>query len=385
MKNHSLKFQTLLFAAIRTVFNTAYRMVYPFLSVFSRGLGVDISALSQALANRSLIGALGPFLAAIADRRGRKTGMVFGMGLFIIGVGVMVFWPSYPAFIIMLILTALGKYGFDPSMQAYLGDKVPYQNRGKNLAITEMGWSFSFLLGIPLASFLIVRLGWRSPFVALVLLGTIAGGVLIWAIPNDTVSKNERANIWHNFGKVFRYPPALAGLLVGLTASTANETINLVFGVWMENAFELKIIALGGTAAVIGLAELGGEALVGGIVDRLGKARAVNIGLLLNCGVALVFPLLGRSAAGAIIGLFLFYITFEFTLVSIIPMMTEIVPEARATLMAFNVAALSLGRAAGALIALPLYSWGIAASAGATVVFNLIAILALRRVQKELG
>lgn len=385
MKKHSLKFQTSLFAAIRTVFNTAYRMVYPFLSVFSRGLGVDISALSQALANRSLIGALGPFLAAIADRRGRKTGMIFGMGLFIVGVGVMALWPSYPAFIAMLILTALGKYGFDPSMQAYLGDKIPYQSRGKNLAITELGWSFSFLLGIPLASFLIVRLGWQSPFVALVLMGTIAGGVLIWAIPDDSVSKNERANIWRNFGKVFRYPPALAGLIVGLTASTANETINLVFGVWMEDAFELKIIALGGTAAIIGLAELGGETLVGGFVDRLGKARAVNIGLLLNCGVALVFPLLGRSAAGAVIGLFLFYITFEFTLVSIIPMMTEIVPDARATLMAFNVAALSLGRTVGALIALPLYDWGIAASAGATIVFNLIAILALRRVKKEIS
>ena len=377
MKQHSLNTQTVLFAAIRTVFNTAYRMVYPFLAVFSRSLGVDISSLSRALANRSAIGALGPFLAAIADRRGRKAGMLLGIGLFSVGLGVLVFWPSYPAFILMLTLTALGKYGFDPSMQAYLGDKVPYKNRGKNLAITEVGWSLSFMLGIPSMSFLIVRLGWQSPFVVLLGMAIMAGGILVWLIPNDIVRKKDHATIWRNFGKVFRYPPALAGLVVGLTASTANETINLVFGVWMEDAFQLQIIALGGTAAVIGL----GEVLVGGFVDRLGKVRAVNIGLLLNCLVALFFPLLGNSSSGAVVGLFLFYITFEFTLVSIIPLMTEVVPDARATLMAFNVTALSLGRTLGALIAIPLYGWGISASAGASVAFNLIAILALRRVR----
>jgi len=218
----------------------------------------------------------------------------------------------------------------------------------------------------------------------LALMGALVGGLLIWLLPNDSCPKEDRqSKPWRNFWDVLRYPPALAGLAVGLTASTANEAINLVFGVWMEDAFALKIIALGGTAAVIGFAELGGETLVGAFVDRLGKVRAVTIGLLLNCLVALSFPLLGRHAAGAVIGLFLFYISFEFALVSIIPMMTEIMPEARATLMAFNVAALSLGRALGALIAPPLYHWGIAACAGATVIFNLVAIFVMRWVREE--
>lgn len=385
MQKQSLRSQTILFAAIRTVFNTMYRMIYPFLSVFSRGLGVDISTLSQALANRSLAGALGPFLAAVADRRGRKTGMLFGIGLFVIGIGVMILWPSFPSFVIMLILTTLGKYGFDPSMQAYLGDRIPYQQRGRALAITELGWSLSFIIGIPLVSLLIALRGWQSPFVGLALMGILVGCALMWLLPGDSTPQDGQANIWDNFRDVLRYPPALAGLAVGFTASTANEAINLVFGVWMEDAFALKIIALGGTAAVIGFAELGGETLVGVYVDRLGKVNAITLGLALNCLAALGFPLLGRHAAGAVLGLFLFYITFEFTLVSIIPMMTEIMPQARATLMAFNVAALSLGRALGDVIAPPLYAWGIAACAGATVVFNLMAILALQRVRKELA
>ena len=35
------------FTAIRTVLNTAHRMVYPFLSIFARGLGVDLTTMSS--------------------------------------------------------------------------------------------------------------------------------------------------------------------------------------------------------------------------------------------------------------------------------------------------------------------------------------------------
>lgn len=381
----SLRFQVVLFAIIRMVFNTLYRMVYPFLAVFSRGLGVDLAALSIALTNRSLVGMFGAFLATISDRWGRKVGMLFGITLFVIGAGVLAIWPSYPGFMIMLILTTLGKYGFDPAMQAYLGDRVPYERRGMAISVTELGWSLSFFIGIPLTSLLIDRQGWQSPFVWLALAGIAAGTVLVWLIPHDPVPEENPPKRLHNFGQVLHSPLALAALSVGLSATVANEVINLIFGVWMEASFDLKVLALGGTAAAIGVAELIAETLVSVSVDRLGKVRAISIGLIANSLAALAFPLLGETLPGAIVSLFLFFITFEFMLVSSIPMMTEIMPEKRATLMAFNVAGLSLGRAIGALIAPTLFGWGIAASAGAAVFFNLLALGALRKVRRQIA
>ena len=82
-------------------------------------------------------------------------------------------------------------------------------------------------------------------------------------------------------------------------------------------------------------------------------------------------------------GLFFFYLSFEFTLVSSIPLMTEILPGARATLMSFNVAALSLGRALGAPLAPLLYGFGFLAVAAGAVGFNALALLALRKLQKS--
>jgi predicted MFS family arabinose efflux permease len=380
MKN-TTRFQAIAFAAIRMVVNTMHRMVYPFLTVFSRGLGVDLTTLSLALTFRSLIGAVGPFFATIGDSRGRKLAMTFGLLLFTVGASLVVFWPTFPVFAISLSVAALGKYIFDPPMQAYLGDRIPYERRGRVLAVTELGWSLAFIAGVPSMGFLISRWGWMSPFWTLSLLGVCSLILLNWMIPRDTLTKEDHSRVLDNIQKVIHFTPALAGLAIGVFCSAANEVINLVFGVWMETSFGLQITALGATAALIGFAELGGESMVGVWVDRLGKPRSIAIGLLANSAVATIFPFLGRSLPGAVFGLFLFYLTFEFTLVSTIPMMTEIMPSARTTMMAFNISGLSLGRALGALVAPILYAWGMGTSAGAAIVFNLLALIALRQVR----
>jgi predicted MFS family arabinose efflux permease len=340
---------------------------------------VDLAALSLALTGRQAIGIFGPFLAILIEKRGRKAGLLAGLALFTSGVAFVVIRPTYPVFIFSLVLTTLGKYMFDPHMQGYLGDRVPYGQRGLVLAITELGWSLSFIFGVPLMGFLIARGSWMSPFKLLVVLGLASMLLIARMIPSSRDDRVDWHQMWVNCLKVLRFPPALTALSIGFGISAANEVINLVFGVWLEDHFGLQILALGGAAAAIGLAELGGESLVGGLTDRLGKTRAIGWGLAANCLAAAIFPLLGRSLSGAVVALFLFYITFEFTLVATIPLMTEIMPLARVTLMAFNVAGLSLGRAVGALVASPLYQFGIGSSALVAIGFNLLALFNLWR------
>jgi predicted MFS family arabinose efflux permease len=96
----------------------------------------------------------------------------------------------------------------------------------------------------------------------------------------------------------------VTGLAMSLMLSAGNEVVNLVFGVWIESSFGLKIAALGAASVVIGFAELGGETLTATITDRLGKPRAVAAGLILNCLAALALPFLGSTQVGAFIGLF---------------------------------------------------------------------------------
>jgi MFS family permease len=123
----------------------------------------------------------------------------------------------------------------------------------------------------------------------------------------------------------------------------------------------------------------------------LGKRRAVSIGLITNAGAALALLWLGRSLTGALIGLFFFYLTFEFTIVSAMPLMTEVFPAARATFMAMFIASTALGRSFGSLAAPRLYTLGrvqetlpsLLIIVLGTIVLNLVALLALRVIREH--
>jgi len=380
-----LRFQLLIIMVLRTIFNTMHRMVYPFLGTFARGLGVDITALSFALTGRSLVGAFVPFIASVSDQRGRRFGMLVGIALFTFGVALVAISPSLWTLTAALILALLGKYMFDPAMQAYFGDRVPYQRRGLALAITEVSWSLSFIIGVPAIGFLIARSGWSAPFPVLTVLGLGMFAVIWWMTPRRDANHVPARNPWANFGAVLRNIPALAGISIALWASAANELVNLIFGVWLEDSFGLQIAALAGASAVIGLSELGGEGLVALLTDRIGKPRALAWGLSANAVTAILLPFIGRTEIGALVGLFLFYITFEYVMVSHVPMMTELLPGARATVMSFNLAGHSLGRAIGAFLAPFIYrQYGFLFVALLTVVFNVFGLLALRKLRQNL-
>src|SRR5512140_810162 len=80
-----IRTQIILIGLLRVILNTMHRMVYPFLAVFARGLGVDIQALAFALAGRNLVGVLGPVFGPVADRRGRKLVMLVGVAFLTLG------------------------------------------------------------------------------------------------------------------------------------------------------------------------------------------------------------------------------------------------------------------------------------------------------------
>jgi predicted MFS family arabinose efflux permease len=384
---------------VRIVFNTALRLIYPFLPVFARALGVEVRTLTSAVALRSSVGILSPFLGGVADQRGRKAGMLIGLGIFIGAQVLVLVWPVYPVFVLALVINLLSYIIFNPSMQAYLGDRVAYAQRGRTLALSELGWSLSFILGMPVVAFLIGRFGWHAPFAVLAGLGLAALLVLARMLPGDSIAAHERPGQIRLLYQVFTYRPAVAGLLMGSAFSLANELVNLTFGVWLEGRFALKIGALGAAAAVIGFSELGGELLSAGSVDRLGKTRAVAAGLLANSAAALALWALGWNLVGAFVGLFLFYLTFEFMIVSCVPLMTEVMPGARATVMASFLALLSLGRALGGLLAPWLFDLGIGSGgwsailaglepgmlrvAIGVVVFNMLGLMALRYLAKN--
>ena len=379
-----MRFQVVLFAIVRMIININTRMVYPFLSTFASGLGVDLVSISLAMTVRSISGAFSLFITPLADQRGRKTGMLLGVAIFIVGAALVMVWPSFTAFTIAISLTFLGMFVYLSSTQAYIGDRVRKGRRGTALGLIETGWGVSYIIGMPILGWIIVRYGWRAPFPFTAALGVLAFLLILVFVPNyKPQQKVLSGNAMKSILAVLKIPAARYGLLMSLMLISSNEVINLVFGVWLEVSFGLKLAALGAASAVIGISEISGESIGGVVSDKIGRERSIMLGMGLMLVVSVALPFIGGTQAGALIGLFFFYLSYEFTFVSTLPFMTELVPEARGTMLGANVACLSLGRMIGNLVSPFVFRVGFWANALSAVIFVLIAFWALTRAKAK--
>jgi predicted MFS family arabinose efflux permease len=161
-------------------------------------------------------------------------------------------------------------------------------------------------------------------------------------------------------------------------ASVANDNLFVVYGAWIEKAFDLSIVALGFGTSVIGIAELLGETLTVTLADRVGLKRSVIVGLVLSTACYAILPFFGRTISLALGGLFLTFICFEFMIVTSISLSTELLPDSRATMMSGCLAAAGIGRVIGALIGGPIWlTGGIHATGMVSAVLSAMALVAL--------
>jgi len=335
----------------RVALNLQFRVVYPFLPAIGRGLGVPLEQVSLLLTARSLMGATSPLYGFLADRYGRRAWMLAGLAALLVGTILVGIAPSFWVALAAFALLGLSKAAYDPAMQAYISDAVPYAQRGRVLAFIELSWSLSWLIGVPAAGFAIAAAGWRSPFWAIAGLGAISL-LLTWrshparhTAPNSSPPPARAST----FAQVSALRPAALALAVSFLLMMANDNVFIVYGAWMEDQFGLAVSAVGVASIVVSLAELAAEGTSAGIVDRLGKRRAVLTGLLLNVLAYLLLPRLAGTLVSALVGVALMFVTFEFSIVSMLPLMSELVPEARGTVMALNSAAMAAGRVVSSL------------------------------------
>ena len=351
-------------------------MVFPFLPALARGLGVPVESVALAVSARSALGMIGPPLGAIADMRGRKQALVGGLLLFGVSLALVGIWPSHAIFFIGLVISGGATVVIDSSIHAYLGDRIPYMERGRATAIVELGWSLAFVIGIPLVGWSMAHSSWSTPFIWLGLFGLMAGGLIGLILPRTAPISGTWEELRGGLRQIFALSP-LFGLLLAMLMTFGNQMISIVFGIWMEDSFGLQLEQLGVASIVIGLAGLVGVGCAVLFTDRLGKRLAIGLGLVVNSAICLVLPILVNNLWGALAALFIFFLSFEFGLTSLLPLMTTLSTQARGVFMAATLAALSLGDALGALLGPLLIHSGLIANVLGTVAINLSGLIIL--------
>ena len=353
----------------RTALNLQFRVVYPFLPAIGRGLGVPLETASLLLPVRSILGVASPLSGALADRVGRRAVMLSGMVALVLGAILMVTGAGPGPLGFALALAAFALFGFsksayDPAMHAYVGDAIPYARRGRVMGLLELSWSLAWFIA---------------------LLG-LAGLFAIWRLcPGCGVSAHPRAA-----GAAPGVPwlavlrASLPILVVGMLLVMATENVFVVYGAWLESEFGLAVAAIGAVSIVLSVAEMAAEGASAGLVDRLGKRRAVLGGFVLFLLSLLLLPRLAGTLVTALAGMTLLIFTFEFSIVSLVPLVSEVMPSARGSVLALNVAAMAVGRIVATLTAPRLWAaGGLEANALGSAVMLALGILVLWRVVRE--
>jgi DHA1 family inner membrane transport protein len=156
------------------------------------------------------------------------------------------------------------------------------------------------------------------------------------------------------------------GMLFGL------DNIFILYGAYMEDRFALGVGTLGLLSVVISIAELLAELGSAGLTDRIGKQRSVILGLVGFGVLVLLLPFAGGTLWLTLLAFAAAICVFEYTIVSFLPLVSEIVPQARATILGIYIGALGVGRIVAPLVGTRLYE-----SSGSLVVSCIISAIAV--------
>lgn len=371
----SVQILGIIFLARLTV-DTGVRIVYPFIPQLSDGLELTIIGFSWLIFARSMTGLTGPVFGLLADRYSRRKIMAAGLLCqSIAAFGIIFTWQWWA--ILPMILFGLTPAAFFPASQAYISDKVTYQKRGRAMGVVEFAWAIAGIVSLPIIGWMIDAIGWQSPFLVLAV-ASLLGAALVWLMLPQVEHRSHLSLSRAEILSVCFQPNVVASIGVATLVFVAVTCFITLWGVWLSADFGLTAAALGLVATGIGLAELGGAGLATLFIDRMGKRRGSQLGLLIAAAGLLLLPLAQGSLIASVSGLILLGVCLEFSIVSLIPLYSEQAPEARATVFAMVAFGIAIGSAVGSPITTMLWEqfglWAVCMVAAAGLVMAVVLI-----------
>ena len=257
-----------------------------------------------------------PLIGNLSDRFGRRPVLLVSMAVLALDYVVMAvagtMWLLFAGRVVAGIAAAT-----HATALAYMADITDSSKRSQNFGLISAGFGVGFILG-PVIGGLLGGLDPRAPFVAAACLAAANFAFGWFVLPESLPPERRRAFDWRRANpagalKSVRKLPGVGALLaVMLAYQIANFTYPAVWAYYIQGAFgwDARMVGLSLAAYGVAIAVVQGG-LIRAILPRLGEARAVFWGLILNTfcllayGVAtqgwMIWVLIPISAVGAIV------------------------------------------------------------------------------------
>jgi DHA1 family inner membrane transport protein len=228
-------------------------------SVANAGLLVTVFAATFAVGS--------PVLVSAASGVGRRRLLVGALVLFTLANVAAALAPSFPVLLGARIVAACGAAIFTPVASAVAASLAPPELRGRALSVRMIGVNIAWLVGVPLGTVVGGHYGWRTSFVLVAALATLAALGVMSLLP--AVEASARGGFLSNLTVVKR-GAVVAGLGLTVLALMASFVVLTYVRPVLENLTHFDTEGVGLMLAVFGLASIPGTLLGGYVADRWG-------------------------------------------------------------------------------------------------------------------
>ncbi|WP_206885778.1 MFS transporter [Alicyclobacillus mali (ex Roth et al. 2021)] len=266
----------------------------PILWQISNAFRVSVSQAALAVSVYGLALALGaPVLSRIGDRKGAGAALWLGMAGFVGASALCACSTSFLEFLLARFLSGLAAGLTVPSAYALAGASVSDEFRGQALGWVVSGWSWSFILGVPLATWVDRALGWRWMFMAFGIAAILLMLFMAWSLKRSHLFLTNRAAAQVRARSATADFRRLTGVAALLIATFGNMFgfygMYALFGVaWHLHALSSHVQS--GTLLLVYGIGFATSIVTGRWADRWGRQRTLVISLVVLTAVILVLP-----------------------------------------------------------------------------------------------
>ncbi|WP_029913790.1 tetracycline resistance MFS efflux pump [Caulobacter sp. UNC358MFTsu5.1] len=351
-----------------------FGLVIPLLPFYAKSLNASpwqVTALFSAYSLGQFLAE--PFWGRLSDRIGRRPVLIVTILANTLSYVALAFAPTIGMAFLVRLLSGFGG-GNISTIQGYMADVTPPEKRAGRMGLLGSAFGMGFVVGPTLGGLLpglahlfghsdTGRLAFQIPLLTAAALAAIASlGVFLLVVESRAPSHKDAPVIRRrdHLAAAAAHPVLSRVLLVTLVSTAAFAGMESVFGLWTQARFDWGPRQVGLCFAVIGvIASVGQGLITGRLARRFGEAKVLTTGLAI---IALSLALTPFVPTSAFVPLAVGCTAFGQSLV--FPCVAALIsratpPDKQGAMLGLNMAAGSLARMTGPMIAGPLFGLAI--------------------------
>ncbi|MFC0602201.1 MFS transporter [Streptomyces palmae] len=321
------------------------------LATTAGAIGLGVTAFTAAYA------AAGPFLSRVLVGRSTRTALLVALGTFNLGNLATALAPSLGVFLTSRVVAGAGAGVLTAVATATAGALVADHERGRAMAMVTFGLSTGTVAGVPLGMLIGEQAGWRGTMGFVVLIGVLS--MLALALRSGTLPQLP-ASRGSGSGAVLRSPRVALGIALSFVLGVASLGLYTYLLPMADesglNGWGFALVWAWGIGGVIG------SGLIGKPLDTLGPRRLMPVVPAFLLASFLIVWLVDDPAAW-LIATAVWGASGWISVPVLQQALTRDRIEQAMPIVAFQMAAMYLGSAAGSALGSALLAGGVSADA----------------------